>query len=161
MVRKVEPDPGSPDKKSIKVTALREGTVIDHLAHGTALRVIHALGIEGTREILIGLNLESKKLGRKDIIKIERKELSQEDINKIAIISPGATFSIIRDFKVAEKVFPELPKKVEGLVNCTNPSCVTNKFGIPTVFFVLRQDPVRLRCKYCERTFRKGEIVLK
>jgi aspartate carbamoyltransferase regulatory subunit len=161
MAKKVEFDPGSPDKKKIKVSALREGTVIDHLAPGAALKVIQALGDETTNELLIGLNLVSKKLGHKDLIKIERKELSQEEINKIALISPGATFSIIRDFKVADKVFPELPESVVDLVRCANPSCITNKYDTPTVFFVLKRDPVRVRCKYCERTFKREDIVFK
>lgn len=158
MVEKVEPDPGTPEKKSIKVTALPQGTVIDHLARGTALKVIQALGIEEAGTLLIGLNLESKKLGQKDLIKIENKELSQDEINKIALISPGATFSIIRNFKVVEKVSPELPKRVDALVRCANPSCVTNKYEVPSIFQVLRRDPVRVRCYYCERTFKKEEI---
>lgn len=161
MNKKVEPDSGALDKKSIKVTALREGTVIDHLARGTALKVIQALEVEDDRTLLIGLNLESKKFGYKDLIKIERKELSQEDINKIALLSPGATFSIIRDFKVMEKVFPELPGQVENLIKCTNPSCVTNKYDTPSIFTVLNRDPVRVRCYYCERTFKKEEVVFR
>lgn len=158
---KVVPDSGASDKKSIKVTALREGTVIDHLAQGTALKVIQALEVEDDRTLLIGLNLESKKFGFKDLIKIEKKELSQEDINKIALLSPGATFSIIRDFKVLEKVFPELPEQVENLVKCTNPSCVTNTYETPSIFMVLSRDPVRVRCYYCERTFKKEEVVFR
>jgi len=150
---------GASGHKSIKVTALREGTVIDHLAQGTALKVIQALEVEQDRTLLIGLNLESKKFGYKDLIKIEKKELSQEDINKIALLSPGATFSIIRDFKVLEKVFPELPEQVENLIKCTNPSCVTNKYETPSIFTVLNRDPVRVRCYYCERAFMKEEVV--
>jgi len=161
MSNKLEPDPGFPEKKQIKVTALREGTVIDHLARGTALKAIHALGMEMTNTLLIGLDLESKKLGRKDLIKIENKELSQEEANKIALISPGATFSIIRDFKVVDKVSPELPDRVEGLIRCSNPSCVTNQYDLRTVFLVQKRDPVKVGCYFCERTFTKEEIVFK
>lgn len=157
------PDRGETDsrERKIKVTALKEGTVIDHLACGTALKVIQALNIEKDKTLLIGLNLESKKLGSKDLIKIENKELSQEEVNKVAILSPGATFSIIREFEVADKVFPELPEFVEGIVKCTNPSCVTNKYDMPSVFKVVSRDPVKLGCKYCESSFKKEEIVFK
>jgi aspartate carbamoyltransferase regulatory subunit len=161
MAGKKEPLAIDRDKKSIKVTALPQGTVIDHLARGTALQVIQALGIEEAGTLLIGMNLESKKLGQKDLIKIENKELSQDEINKIALMSPGATFSIIRDFKVVEKVCPELPERVEGLVRCANPSCVTNKYDERSVFLVLRRDPVKVRCYYCERAFKKEEIVFR
>lgn len=145
-------------KKSIKVTALYKGTVIDHLAGGSALKVIEALGIGMEGPATIGLNFESKKHEVKDLIKIENKELTQEEINKIALISPGATCSIIRNFKVVEKIRPELPDRVEMLVECNNPSCVTNKYEIPTVFIVRERDPIRLRCYYCERIYKKEEI---
>lgn len=161
MDRKPDRDGTDSQGKEIKVTALKEGTVIDHLASGTALKVIQALNIEKDKTLLIGLNLESKKLGSKDLIKIEKRELSQEEVNKIAILSPGATFSIIRNYEVADKVFPELPELVEGIVECTNPSCVTNKYDIPSVFKVVNRDPVKLGCKYCESSFKREEIVFK
>jgi len=151
-------DTGHRPKKSIKVTALFNGTVIDHLDGGSALKVIEALDIGMEGPATIGLNFESKKHRTKDLIKIENKELTQEEINKIALISPGATCSIIRNFKVVDKIRPELPNRVEKLVKCNNPSCVTNQYEIPTVFTVLERDPIKLRCYYCERSFKKEEI---
>lgn len=144
----------------IKVSALREGTVIDHLVAGTALKVLSILGIDFDGAVTIGLNLESHKVPLKDIIKIERREVTPEEVSKIALISPSATFSIIRDFQVVEKFTPTLPKIIEGLIRCPNPSCITSDERVRTKFVVLRADPLRVSCHYCERPQRKEEIEL-
>ncbi|MFO0980514.1 MAG: aspartate carbamoyltransferase regulatory subunit [Planctomycetota bacterium] len=147
-------------EKSIKVSALKQGTVIDHLRRGSALRVIRLLGISSDGAVTIGLNLESHKYGTKELIKIENRELTQEEVSKIALLSPEATFSIIRSFEVVHKFRPELPDVVEGLVRCSNPSCITNADRIRTRFRVLRSQPLRLRCHYCERAFNEEEVEL-
>ncbi|HTE05689.1 MAG TPA: aspartate carbamoyltransferase regulatory subunit, partial [Planctomycetota bacterium] len=72
----------------IKVSALREGTVIDHLVAGSALKVLSVLGIKFEGAVTIGLNLDSRKAGRKDIIKIEKREVTPEEVSRIALISP-------------------------------------------------------------------------
>lgn len=144
----------------IKVSALREGTVIDHLVKGTALKVLTILGIEFDGAVTIGLNLESGKMGLKDIIKIERREVTPEEVSKIALVSPSARFSIIRDFLVVKKFTPTLPKLIEGLIRCHNPSCISSDERVRTKFVVLRADPLRVGCHYCERTQRKEEIEL-
>jgi aspartate carbamoyltransferase regulatory subunit len=144
----------------IKVSALREGTVIDHLVAGTALKVLSVLGVKFEGAVTIGLNLDSRKLGRKDIIKIERRELTPAEVARIALISPRADFSIIRDFKVVRKFTPELPAVVEGLIRCPNPSCISNASWVTTKFGVVRPDPLRVRCHYCERSLKKEEIEL-
>ena len=159
MVKKVVEGSGEASK-SIKVSALKQGTVIDHLRKGTALRVIQVLGLEVEGTVTIGLNLESGKLGGKDLIKIEHKELTKEEANKIALLSPDATFSIIRNFQVVDKKFPELPDAIEGIVKCTNPNCVTSHYDdVGTKFSVIRKKPVKLRCFYCERCFMEEEFM--
>lgn len=145
---------------SIKVTALREGTVIDHLVSGTALKVIEVLGIDFEGAVTIGLNLESNKMGRKDIIKIERREVTPEEVARIALISPRASFSIIRDFEVVEKFQPTPPEIIENMIRCPNPSCISNEPRVATKFRIVRVDPLYLRCHYCERALRKEEITL-
>ena len=154
------PGPDSPAEALIKVSALREGTVIDHLVAGTALKVLSVLGLNFEGAVTIGLNLDSRKSARKDIIKIERRELSPAEVARIALISPRATFSIIRDFKVVRKFTPELPAVVDNLIRCPNPSCISNATWVATKFFVVRADPLRVRCHYCERSLRKEEIEL-
>jgi aspartate carbamoyltransferase regulatory subunit len=160
MSEKAAPDRPTAEEQKIKVSALREGTVIDHLVAGTALKVLSVLGIKFEGAVTIGLNLDSRKAGRKDIIKIERREVTPEEVAKIALISPRATFSIIRDFQVVEKFTPALPDQIENLIRCPNPSCISSTATVPTKFAVLRTDPVRVRCHYCERSLKKEEIEL-
>ncbi len=150
------------EERSIKVSALERGTVIDHLRHGTGLRVLAVLGLsDADQTVSIGLNLDSRRMGRKDLIKIEGKELTREEIDKIAILSPEATLSIIRDFQVVSKLGPELENELEGVVRCRNPSCISNHERIPSRFLVADREPIlRLRCAYCERVVPQGEIDL-
>ena len=155
-----ERKPGERPETLIKVSALREGTVVDHLVAGTALKVLTVLGMTFEGAVTVGLNLDSRKAGRKDIIKIERRELTPAEVARIALISPRATFSIIRDFKVVRKFTPELPAVVEGLIRCPNPSCISNASWVTTKFGVMRPDPLRVRCHYCERSLKKEEIEL-
>ncbi|MBI4882384.1 MAG: aspartate carbamoyltransferase regulatory subunit [Planctomycetes bacterium] len=145
---------------TIKVSALRQGTVIDHLRRGTGLHVLELLGLEHEGTVTIGLNLDSQKLKQKDLIKIENRELTQEEVNKIAILSPEATLSIIRDFKVFSKIRPELADELEGLVRCLNPSCISNNERIKSRFLVHKRSPLQLRCYYCERAIPEDEIQL-
>lgn len=148
------------EEHAIKVTALASGTVIDHLRKGTGLRVLQVLGLNATGAIAVGLNLDSKKLGHKDLIKIESRELSQDEVNKIAILSPEATLSIIRDFKVVAKFRPEITDEMAGVVRCANPSCISNIEHIKTRFRVIDRQPLRLRCHYCERAVAESEVEL-
>jgi aspartate carbamoyltransferase regulatory subunit len=151
------------DEKAIKVSALRHGTVIDHLARGTGLKVLFVLGLEeriGGGTVAIGLNLESSKLGQKDLIKIEDHELKQAEVDKIALLSPAATLSIIRNFKVIRKFRPEIPDALEAVVRCTNPSCISNHEKIASRFSVVHRAPLRLRCNFCERAIAEEDIEL-
>ena len=145
---------------TIRVAALERGTVIDHLRKGTGLRVLRVLGLSHAGTIAIGLNLESKKLGGKDLIKIENRELSREEVNKIALLSPEATLSIIRDYRVVAKFEPELSDQLENLVRCPNPSCVSNQENIRSRFSVRQRRPLRIRCAYCERVANEEQIEL-
>jgi aspartate carbamoyltransferase regulatory subunit len=147
-----------PGARTIKVSALRQGTVIDHLRQGTGLKVLAVLGLHRDGAVAIGLNLESKRLGMKDLIKIENRELSREEVNKIALLSPEATLSIIREFNVVAKFEPELSERLEGLIRCSNPSCVGNHEAVKSEFLVLNRRPLRVRCRHCERAI-SGEAI--
>ncbi len=151
---------GQAAKPLIRVSALSEGTVIDHLVAGTALKVLDILGIDFEGAVTIGMNLESSKMGQKDIIKIERREVTPKEVAKIALVSPRASFSIIRNFKVVEKFSPTPPKIIEELIFCRNPSCISQEDRVKTKFVVVRMDPLHIRCHYCERSQRKEEIEL-
>ncbi len=141
-----------------KVSGLRSGTVIDHLSPGTALKAHRALRLPATALVTIGINLESKKLGHKDIIKIENVELAKNELNKLALISPRATLAIIRDYQVAEKFEIEMPEEVVGIAGCANPSCITASEAVETRFRITQQSPVLLRCHFCERVMSPDDL---
>lgn len=148
-------------EKTTRIDSIRNGTSIDHLSPGTALEAMKVLGIHDTGIVTIGMHLESKKFGYKDIIKLENKELTEEEINKITLISPHATISIIKNFKVHDKFKVKLPKTIEGIVRCKNPKCITNVEPVKTKFFITHNSPIKMRCNYCERQMTKGDIELR
>lgn len=139
--------------KELKVQPIRNGTVIDHITGGMAITVLRILGIPrkaSTSTVTAAMNVPSHD-GRKDIVKIEDRELDAAEVNKISLIAPNATINIIREYEVARKEHVSLPDKVKGLVKCPNPNCVTNHEPIKSQFVVVQRDPVRLRCAYCDR----------
>lgn len=141
------------NKKELIVSAIENGTVIDHIPVDTVLMVLSILGLDKYEdEVLIGNNLNSKKYGKKGIIKARNKFFEQEDINKIALVAPNATLIVIRDYEVVEKKFVEIPKKIEKILKCINPNCITNKETIETKFNVIEEKPLKIQCHYCEKT---------
>ncbi len=147
------------DKKELKVSAIQDGTVIDHIPAKDLFKVIKILRLEECKEqITFGTNLESKKLGKKAIIKIANRFFKQEEINKIALIAPVANLNIIRDYHVVEKKKVELPDQIEGIVRCYNPNCITNHENITTRFTVVSRSPLQLKCHYCEKITDENHI---
>ena len=140
-------------RKELVVSALENGTVLDHIPADNvykALRILNLKGIEN--QITIGINLNSKQNGKKGIIKIADKFFEDEELNKLALLAPEATVNVIRDFKVVEKKKVELPKEITGIAKCMNPKCVTNHQPITTKFTVnVKGNETSLLCHYCEK----------
>ena len=148
------------EKRNLKVQAIENGTVIDHIKAGQALNVLRILGIaadcRGTVSFV--MNAPGAK-GRKDVVKIEGRALNVEELNKISLIAPNATVNIIRDFVVLQKKKVVLPSYVEGVVRCINPNCISNsREPIKSKFSVVRSEEggVVLRCLYCEHVISKN-----
>lgn len=140
--------------KKLKITPIKNGTVIDHIKPGMALKVIRILNISdgSEKEVAIAMFTKSKKLGKKDLIKVEDMELGPQDVNKLAILTPNASISIIRDFKVVKKFKVELPEQVEGIAKCENLNCITNqKEPVEPKLIRTFDNPPRYRCFYCGR----------
>jgi aspartate carbamoyltransferase regulatory subunit len=139
-------------EKTLKVQKIEEGTVIDHISGGKGWEVINLLGLKEYPETVTLLsNVHSKSQGKKDIIKIEHKQLDKEDVSKIALVSPHASVNLIKGFEVKKKYAVELPKEIVGILKCTNPVCITNDEPVSTRYVVEDEEPLRLRCTYCER----------
>ncbi len=146
----------------LKVRKIKDGTVIDHITAGHAFSVLHILGITGRegQTISVLLNVPSKKLGTKDIVKVENRELMPEEVNKIALIAPKATINIVCDYKVIKKKRVSLPRIIKGIVRCANPTCITNTSEpIEPTFAVECGDPLTLKCHYCSRILTKSDAL--
>ena len=115
------------NKKEMVVSAIENGTVIDHIPTESVYQVIRILGLEKYKdEVLIGNFLSSGKLGKKGIVKIKNKHFSVEEVSKIALVAPFATIIDIEDYKVVKKFNAEVPDHIENFVRCANPKCITN-----------------------------------
>lgn len=147
------------NKEKLKVDPIKNGTVVDHITAGKALQVADILNIGNSkREIMIGVNLSSKKMGKKDIIKIENRELSKDEADSIALISPTATLIIINNYKVVKKFGIDIPKEINQHIICPNSNCITNIEQVNTRFELAGNDPIELRCLYCEKKYFIDEV---
>jgi aspartate carbamoyltransferase regulatory subunit len=141
-------------EEKLIVAKIKDGTVIDHIKAGKGKKVLDFLGInENYPEITtLLMNVPSKSIGKKDIVKVANKTLKEEEVNKIALIAPNATYNVIKNYEVKEKRKLQLPNIVQDTLKCPNPNCVTNS-GEPVIakFIVEKGEPTRLRCYHCER----------
>ena len=147
-------------KPELKVKPIENGTVIDHIPANKSLQVLKILGLpEEGINVTLAMNVHSK-LGFKDILKFENREVDHEEIDKISLIAPDATINIIRDFEIVSKKKVELVKELKGIVKCTNPKCISNTDEpIESKFYLVESDPITLRCHYCERLVQAEEVL--
>lgn len=141
-------------EKELLVRKIERGIVVDHIQAGKALSVLNILKPDPLSKAVIALNVDSTKLGKKDIIKVEGKYLTSKEINLISLVAPTTTINIIEDWEVKEKRNIKLPKMIEGILNCPNLSCVSNEEyeSKKTKFNVLKAPDInslKLQCVYC------------
>jgi aspartate carbamoyltransferase regulatory subunit len=145
--------------KQLSVSAIKEGTVIDHVPAPVLFKVVSILKLD-TLDTMItfGNSLGSKKLGKKGIIKLSDVFFKDTDINKIALVAPCAKLNIIRDYKVVEKKVVEIPDEIVGIAKCVNPKCITNNESVTTRFSVVSKSEIKLKCHYCEKITSQNNI---
>lgn len=137
------------------------GTVIDHITAGRALQVARLLGLEGSgKTMAIVMNVESKKIGRKDILKVEGLTLTSDQINLVSLVAPNATLNIIENGEVIYKQKVRPPETVEGILRCPNSFCVTRKEGEPVKpkMLLVSTSPLLYKCAYCGTYVGEAEI---
>jgi aspartate carbamoyltransferase regulatory subunit len=141
--------------KQLRVSKIENGTVIDHITGGQALNVLAILGIDGTagEVVSIGMNVPSERLGRKDVVKVEGRELSQSELDVLSLIAPEATINIIRDYDVVEKHVVHRPERVTGVLQCPNHNCISTEDEPVESKFAVTDDGVR--CEYCDTIIRE------
>ncbi len=149
-------------EERLTVSKIRSGTVIDHIPAGKALHVLRILGITGSEgyRTAVLMNVESRKLGRKDIVKIEHKKLGEDETNLVALIAPTATINIVEDYEIVEKRRVRIPERIKRLLTCPNPTCITrsSREDVVTSFKLVSRDPVVLQCEYCGTMVRGEEL---
>ena len=145
-------------EKEMRVRRIEHGTVIDHITAGQALNVLRILGVSGTTSavVSVAMNVPSGAIGSKDIVKVEDRELKEEEVDRISLIAPNATINIIRDFEVIEKYRVDLPERIDGVVKCSNPNCISNTNEPVISKFLVNKKPVELRCIYCDHVISEG-----
>ncbi len=149
------------EPKQLSVSAIENGTVIDHIPASNLFKVIQILGLDRiSNQITFGTNLESKKLGRKAIIKLAGVFFEEDDINRIALVAPEAKLNIIKDYEVVEKSIVKVPDEITGIAKCVNPKCITNFESVPTRFRVVSKKDVALKCHYCEKITDQENMVI-
>ena len=137
----------------LRVQPIRNGTVIDHIVAGKGRKILDILelGNSGTTISLL-INVQSKKQKRKDIIKIEDRELDENEIEKLALLSPNAGVNIIRNYAVADKKKVEIPKFISNIVECPNENCICNNEREATSNLrLIDEERIQIQCTYCGR----------
>jgi len=154
---------GKKKNETIRIVKITDGTVIDHISAGHALEVLEILGISGKEGsvVTLAMNISSSKVGRKDIVKLEKRVLEQSELAKIALVAPDATINIIQEGVVVKKTRVELPDSITNVIVCPNKRCVTNKEREPihAKYQVVSKRPTVLKCQYCWTLIEEAEIV--
>ena len=149
------------NKQALQVSALCNGTVIDHIPADKLFAVVNLLEISTmSNNVTIGFNLESKKLGKKGLIKISDRFFTDDEINKISVIAPNVVLNTIRDYKVVEKREVKMPDEIHNIIRCNNLNCITNNEPMETHFYVVNRESHTLKCRYCEKEVSLDEIKL-
>ncbi len=140
------------NKEELRVSAIKDGTVIDHIPSSKLLAVVSLLHLEKVNSpVTVGYNLKSRKMGKKSLIKIADRYFTDEEINQLSVVSPNVTLCIIKDYDVVEKKQVKMPDDLQGIVRCHNPKCITNNEPMPTLFHVVDKEKGIIRCHYCEK----------
>ena len=134
----------------MNIDSIRNGIVIDHIQAKKGMEIYDALNLsELDCSVAIITNARSKKMGRKDIIKIDKN--IDLDLDILGYIDPNITINIIKDDLRIEKYHVKLPKEITDIVKCKNPRCITSiENELNQVFILTDEEKRAYRCKYCE-----------
>lgn len=145
--------------KELQIGYIENGAVIDHITHGKVYQIIKFLEIdEPGKKFSLGAGYESNKIGVKDILKIEGLVPSEYQLNLIALVSPDATVSLIKDGQKISKKKISIPRRLEGIILCPNNGCISNDSyqGVePMINYNLKKG---FKCHYCSNEFSSPEL---
>jgi aspartate carbamoyltransferase regulatory subunit len=134
----------------VTINSIKRGIVIDHIKAGVGLKIFKYLGLDNADyTVALIMNAQSKKLGRKDIIKIENE--IDIDFAVLGFIDPNITINIISGEEIENKVKLKLPDKIEHVIKCDNPRCITSvEQEILHSFYLANREKGEYRCIYCD-----------
>ena len=149
------------NKQALQVSALCNGTVIDHIPADKLFAVVNLLEISNmSNNVTIGFNLASKKLGKKGLIKISDRFFTDDEIDKISVVAPNIVLNTIRNYNVVEKREVKMPDEIHNIIKCNNLNCITNNEPMETHFYVADRETHTLKCRYCEKEVSLDDITL-
>ena len=139
----------------LNISGLNQGIVLDHIKAGKSLDIYYQLGLDKLDcQVAIIKNAHSRKMGRKDIIKIEGDILDRIDLNVLGFIDHTITVNIIRDDRIVEKRRVPLPDRITNILKCKNPRCITSiEQELPHIFYLADPEKETYRCLYCEEKY--------
>ena len=142
----------------VTINSIKRGIVIDHIKAGVGLKIFNYLGLDNADfTVALIMNAPSKKLGRKDIIKIENEV--NIDFTVLGFIDPNITIDIINGEKIESKLKLNLPDKIENVIKCTNPRCITStEQEIKHSFYLSNREKGEYRCMYCDEINNQNSI---
>lgn len=143
----------------LMINSIEKGIVIDHITAGLGAKILSYLNIDNSKHtVAFIMNADSKKYGRKDVIKIYN--VMDIDLTDLGLIDPKATVNIIDQHKVVKKIKLTIPDKVVNVIKCKNPRCVTSvERNAPHIFHLINEENREYRCEYCDDIVSmKGEL---
>ncbi len=145
-------------KYKLNVGKIDEGFVIDHIRPGMGLMLYHDMGLNKLDcSVAIIQNASSKKMGKKDIIKVETS-IDNFNLDIISLLDHNATIDVIKDGEIIDKPKLPLPKEVKNIIRCKNPRCISSiEQGLDQIFVLTDADTATYRCKYCETEYGKKQ----
>ena len=134
----------------MNIDSIKNGIVIDHIKAGKSLEIYHLLNLDKVDcSVAIIKNVNSRKMGKKDIIKIDSD--IEIDLDTLGYIDPFITIDIIKDGQLVEKKHVELPNRITNVIHCKNPRCITTiEQELPHIFKLTDKENIVYRCLYCE-----------
>lgn len=142
----------------LQITSIKNGFMLDHIKAGIGVKIFRYLHLDKLgHQVALIINADSKKMGKKDIIKIENSE--EINYTVLGLLSPGITINEVRNEVIVNKIKPELPERIQDILICENPSCITSQEKyIPHNFRLVDREKGSYKCEYCEQIVNPSEV---
>ncbi|MEN8078940.1 aspartate carbamoyltransferase regulatory subunit [Clostridioides difficile] len=142
----------------LQITSIKNGFMLDHIKAGMGVKIFRYLHLDKLgHQVALIINADSKKMGKKDIIKIENIE--EINYTVLGLLSPGITINEVRNEVIVSKVKPELPETIQDILICENPNCITSQENyIPHTFTLVDREKGSYKCEYCEKIVNPSEV---